>query len=133
MDSLMDSKDLKYNRLIRFLLERSLISKGQFEIIYTRKVMGKGFDYDVKNRSKGAYYRLLGQSRSKVESILYSILLLVAIDALDKRALHVMQQLIEQISIIASRDIDDADANDVISIIQELVKQISKDIVAYQQ
>jgi hypothetical protein len=133
MDSLMDSKDFKYNRLIRFLLERSLISKGQFEIIYTRKVMGKGLDYDVKNRSKGAYYRLLGQSRSKVESILYSILLLVAIDALDKRALHVMQQLIEQISIIASRDIDDADANDVISVIQELVKQISKDIVAYQQ
>ncbi len=131
----MDAKDFKYNRLIRFLLERSLISKGQFEIIYTRKVMSKGSGYDVKNRSRsrGAYYRLLGQSRSKIESILYSILLLVAIDALDKRSLHVMQQLIEQISIIASRDIDDADVNDVISIIQELVKHISRGIVAYQQ
>jgi len=129
----MDERELKYNRLIRFLLERSLISKRQFEIIYTRKVMGKGFGYDVKNRSRGAYYRLLGQSRSKVESILYSILLLVAIDALDKRVLHVMQQLIEQISIIASRDIDDVDVNDVISVIQELVKQMSRDIVSYQQ
>jgi hypothetical protein len=133
MDSLMDERELKYNRLIRFLLERSLISKRQFEIIYTRKVMSIGSGYDVKNRSRGAYYRLLGQSRSKVESILYSILLLVAIDALDKRALHVMQQLIEQISIIASRDIDDVDVNDVISVIQELVKQMSRDIVSYQQ
>ncbi len=125
----MDIKDFKYNRLVRFLLERSLISKGQFEIIYTRKTMSKGYGYSAKDRSRGAYYRLLGQSRSKVESVLYSILLLVAIGALDEKRLRVMQQLMEQISIISSRDMDDADIEVVISVIQELVKQIGKDTV----
>ncbi len=123
----MGARELKDNRIIRFLLERSLISEGQFEIIYKRGVAKEGYDASMK---RGVYYRLLGQTRSKVESIVCSMLLLNILDLLDDSRLDVMQRLVEQIKALISRDISEEDAQVAINAIQAVLKQISREIVA---
>ncbi len=123
----MGARELKDNIIIRFLLERSLISEGQFEIIYKRGVAKGGYDASIK---RGAYYRLLGQARSKVESIICSMILLSILNLLDDSKMDVMQRLVEQIKALISRDISEDDAQVAINAIQAVLKQMSREIVA---
>lgn len=123
----MGARELKNNIIIRFLLERSLISEGQFEIIYKRRVAKEGYDASIK---RGAYYRLLGQTRSKVESIVCSMILLSVLNLLDDSKMDVMQRLVEQIKALISRDISEDDAQVAINAIQAVLKQMSREIVA---
>jgi hypothetical protein len=124
MDSYMEDEESRYNRLITFLLERSIISKRQFDIIYDRKARDSTIDTNI---SRGAYYRLLKQSKRKIGSIIYSILLLTALGVLDDKKQYVIQQLIRQVSTVASHDPDEID--EFILVLEDIIERLSSDIV----
>ena len=61
-----------FNTIIQEIIKKSLFTERQIEIILKQKKL-----LDVEfGVSKGAYYRQLAQSRSKIESLYYTILLL---------------------------------------------------------
>ncbi|MEM2923861.1 MAG: hypothetical protein QW560_05575 [Candidatus Nitrosocaldus sp.] len=116
----MDRNNLKNDKLLRLFLERSLFSKRQFDIIY-RRVHGER-DQRI---SRGAYYRLLRQSREKVEGIIYSLLLLTYIGVLDGKKQGMLLQLFKQIDVISHSNVASDDVIDVIDVIDRLVKGMS--------
>lgn len=117
----MDRDDLNDDKILRFFLERSLFSARQFDIIY-RRIHG-GRDLGI---SRGAYYRLLKQSREKVEGIIYSLLLLTYIGMLDGKKQEVLLQLLKQIDVISRSSADSDDVIYVMDVIDKLVKGMSR-------
>jgi len=118
----MGSDEIKINEVLRFIIENSLITAKQLEIISKRL---KGVRY-VQNRSRGAYYRLLEQSRAKIRGIIYSILLLELIGLLDEQGKEVLERVAKQVVVTQGGDIDEWTARDVIRVIDELVRRLSK-------
>lgn len=118
----MGSDERKINEVLRFIIENSLITAKQLEIISKRL---KG-ERDVQNRSRGAYYRLLEQSRAKIRGIIYSILLLELIGLFDQQGKEVLERLAKQVVVTQGSDIDEWTARDVIRVIDELVRRLSK-------
>jgi hypothetical protein len=118
----MGSDEIKINDVLRFIIENSLITAKQLEIISKRL---KGERY-VQNRSRGAYYRLLEQSRAKIRGIIYSILLLEFIGLLDEQGKEVLERVAKQVIVTQGSDIDEWTARDVIRVIDELVRRLSK-------
>lgn len=117
----MDKENLKNDKMLRLFLERSLLSDRQFDIIYKR-IHGE----KVGGMSRGAYYRLLKQSREKVEGIVYSLLLLAYVGMLDGKRQGVLIQLLKQVDMIAQGAAGDDVIYDVIDVIDKLVRGISK-------
>ena len=69
-----------FNTIIKEIIKKSLFTERQIEIILKQKKM-----LDVEfGVSKGAYYRQLAQSRSKIESVYYTLILLQALDVIQK-------------------------------------------------
>ena len=118
----MGSDEIKINEVLRFIIENSLITAKQLEIISKRL---KGVRY-VQNRSRGAYYRLLEQSRAKIRGIIYSILLLELIGLLDQQGKEVLERVAKQVVVTQGSDIDEWTARDVIRVIDELVRRLSR-------
>lgn len=108
------------NEILRFLIENSLFSPKQFEIIFKRL---KGERRTAQSR--GAYYRVLGQGREKLEGIFYSLLLLEATGLMEERR-QVLGRLSQQVAVMRSGDIGPDTARDVIRIVQEVVKRLSQ-------
>lgn len=118
----MGSDEIKINEVLRFIIENSLITAKQLEIISKRL---KG-ERSVQNRSRGAYYRLLEQSRAKIRGIIYSILLLELIGLLDEQGKEVLERVAKQVVVTQGSDIDEWTARDVIRVIDELVRRLSR-------
>ena len=116
-----DSK-LKNNDIMRFIIEKSLITDKQLEII-SKRLKGERYAH---NKSRGAYYRLLEQSRTKIRGVIYSVLLMELIGLLDGKGKEVIQRLAKQVLVTQGRDVDELVARDVICVIDELVKKLSK-------
>ena len=67
-----------FNEIIRKIIEKSLFTERQIEIILKQKGM-----LDVEfSCSKGAYFRQVAQSRGQLEGLYYSIILLEAYDVI---------------------------------------------------
>jgi hypothetical protein len=73
--------------------------------------------------SKGAYYRQLGQARSKIESLYYTILLLQAYDVILPES-DVMFRLAEQLGVMKDSDFAPENEGQIIDVIQKAVKQL---------
>ena len=118
----MGSGEIKQNEILRFIIERSLITSKQLDIISKRLRGERG----VQGRSRGAYYRLLKQSRDKLAGLIYSLLLLQLIGLLDEQTKGVLERLSKQVAVTQSGDVDEQTAHDVIRVMDELVRRISK-------
>lgn len=118
----MGGEEVKINDVLRHIIENSLITEKQFSII-SKRLQG---DRSVHARSRGAYYRVLEQSRAKIRSVIYSILLLELLDMWDGQAKEVIDRLAKQVSVTYGSDINDATARDVIYVMEELVRRLSK-------
>ena len=118
----MGGDGIKINEVLRFIIENSLITEKQLEIISKRL---KG-ERHVQNRSRGAYYRLLEQSRAKIRGIIYSVLLMELIGLLDEQGKDVLERLSKQVVVTQGSDVDEGTARDVIHVIDELVRRLSK-------
>lgn len=117
----MVGDNLNNDKMLRFFLEKSLFSNRQFNIIYNR-IHGE----QDRGISRGAYYRLLKQSREKIEGIIYSMLLLKYIGILDNKKQSALIQLLKQIDVISHSTDDDDVINNVIDVIDRLVKNMCK-------
>jgi len=108
-----------FNIIIREIIKKSLFTERQIEIILKQK---KVLDVEF-GVSKGAYYRLLGQARSKIESLYYTILLLQADDVILPES-DVMFRLADQVNVMKDSDFTPENEGQIIDVIQKAVKQL---------
>ena len=99
----MLSEEMHFNNIYKNILGNSLFTERQTYIICKRLTTKK----NVISISRGAYYRQLRQCRHKIISILYSILLLQYIGAIDRRSLSVLQELSNKLGVIPTLDKSD--------------------------
>jgi hypothetical protein len=95
-------EEMHFNEIYNNILGNSLFTERQTYIIYKRLTKK-----NVIGISRGAYYRQLRQCRHKVVSILYSILLLENIGAIDHQSLSVLQALSKKLGVIPTLDNSD--------------------------
>ena len=112
--------------LYAYFVANSLFTPRQLSIISNR-LEGGGKPEKI---SSGAYYRQVKQCRKKVISVLYSIMLLQSIGIVHPDALTTLNRLAEQLTVIFASERSDGmsrlNVNDVISVINEVIKRVSK-------
>ena len=107
------------NTIMQEIIKKSLFTERQIEIILKQKKMLQ-VEFGV---SKGAYYRQLGQARSKIESLYYTILLLQAYDVILPES-DVMFRLAEQLNVMKESDFTPENEGQIMDVIQQAVKQL---------
>ena len=113
--------------LYAYIVANSLFTPRQLSIIL-KQLGGGGKPEKI---SSGAYYRQVKQCRKKVVSVLYSMMLLQSIGVVQQEAPATLSKLAEQSAVIfASERSSDAtprlNVNDVIPVINEVIKRMSK-------
>ena len=108
-----------FNNIIRQIIKKSLFTERQIEIILNQKDLLES-NFSI---TKGAYYRQVGQSREKLISLFYSIILLRGLGILLSDDIDVISKLSEQISVIDQSDVFPEMEEEVISVIDKLVRQ----------
>jgi hypothetical protein len=108
------------------LLANSLFTPRQLSII-SKKLQGGS---RLEKISSGAYYRQVKQCRKKVLSVLYSMILLQSTGIVEIETSATLTRLAEQLAVIFASEGSDVagklNVNDVISVIDEMVKRMSK-------
>ena len=108
-----------FNTIIKEIIKKSLFTERQIEIILKQKKM-----LDVEfGVSKGAYYRQLAQSRSKIESVYYTLILLQALDVILTNS-DVISKLAEQVNVMKDGSFTPENEDQIIDVIQKTVKQL---------
>ena len=108
-----------FNAIIQEIIKKSLFTERQIEIILKRKKL-----LDVEfGVSKGAYYRQVAQSRSKVESVYYTLILLQAYDVMLPDS-DVIFRLAEQLNVMKDSDFAPENERQIVDVIQKAVKQL---------
>lgn len=114
------------NNLYSYLVANSLFTSRQLAII-SKRLLGGG---KVENITSGAYYRQVRQCREKVAAVLYSVVLLQSTGIVQAETLDALGRLAEQLGVIFASEGSDVvgklSVNDVISVIDQLVKRMSK-------
>ncbi|GDY15424.1 hypothetical protein LBMAG54_02800 [Nitrosopumilaceae archaeon] len=108
-----------FNNIIRQIIKKSLFTERQIEIILNQKdLLNSKFTI-----TKGAYYRQVGQSRDKLVALFYSIILLRGLGILLPDDIDVISKLSEQIRVINESDIFPEREDEVINVIDRLIRQ----------
>ena len=108
-----------FSIIIQKIIKKSLFTERQIEIILKQKKM-----LDVEfGVSKGAYYRQLAQSRSKIESVYYTLILLQALDVILTNS-DVISRLAEQVNVMKDGSFTPENEDQIIDVIQKTVKQL---------
>ena len=119
--AMTESKETNFNNIISKIIKKSLFTERQIEIILNQKdLLESSFSI-----SKGAYYRQVGQSREKLVALFYSIILLRGLGILLPDDIDVISKLSEQINVINESDIFPEREDEVISVIDKLIRQAS--------
>jgi hypothetical protein len=107
------------------IIVNSLFTKKQIDIISKRLNNAER----PKNITSGAYYRQIKQCREKVRRLLYSLLLLRSLAAIDSQTLLAIERISVQLSVMfdnKSSDISQIFQNrSVIFTIDELIKRMN--------
>ncbi len=109
----------KFNNIIHQIIKKSLFTERQIEIILNQRDLVES-KFSI---TKGAYYRQVGQSREKLIGLFYSIILLRGLGILLPDDIDVISKLSEQISVINKSDIFPEREEEVIVVIDRLVRQ----------
>ena len=108
-----------FNTIMKEIIKKSLFTERQIEIILKQKKL-----LDVEfGVSKGAYYRQLAQSRSKIESVYYTIILLQAYGVILPDS-NVISRLAEQVNVMKDGSFAPENEDQIIDVIQKTVKQL---------
>ncbi len=108
-----------FNNIIHQIIKKSLFTERQIEIILNQKdLLNSKFSI-----SKGAYYRQVGQSRDKLIALFYSIIVLRGLGILLPDDIDVISKLSEQIRVINESDIFPEREDEVLNVIDRLVRQ----------
>jgi hypothetical protein len=115
-----------FTTLYAYLLENSLFTPRQFSII-SKRLQGSR---KAEKISSGAYYRQVKQCQKKVLSVLYSMILLQSTGVLQLETSATLNRLAEQLAVIFTSEGSDVsdklNIDDVISVIDEVLKRMSK-------
>ncbi len=114
-----ESEGSNFNNIIRQTIKKSLFTERQIEIILNQRDLLES-EFTI---TKGAYYRQVGQSREKLIALFYSIILLRGLGILLPDDIDVISKLSEQISVINEAEIFPEREEEVISVIDRLVRQ----------
>ena len=109
------------------LVANSLFTPRQLSII-SKKLQGGGRTEKI---SSGAYYRQVKQCRKKIISVLYTMILLQSMGIVQLETPAILSKLAEQLAVIfdSERNSDTTTrlkVDDVISVINEVIKRMSK-------
>jgi hypothetical protein len=114
------------NNLYAYIVANSLFTPRQLDII-SKRLQGAG---RAPNISSGAYYRQVKQCRDKINAVIYSMILLQSTGVVQPEVQSVITRLAEQVRVIFVSEGSDVasrlNVNDVISVIDQLVKRMSK-------
>ena len=114
-----DPDKSNFNTIIKEIIKKSLFTERQIEIILKQKKL-LDIEFGV---TKGAYYRQLAQSRSKIESVYYTIILLQAYDVILPDS-NVISRLAEQVNVMKDGSFTPENEDQIINVIQKTVKQL---------
>jgi hypothetical protein len=122
----MIKQETNFNYIYKNIIANSFFTERQIYIISKRLIRKNR----VENISSGAYYRQLKQCQDKVISLLYSILLLRSIRAVDEQALSTIDGLADQIAVMLHTENSDINAKEnvqsVISVMEQIIKRMSQ-------
>ncbi len=104
------------------MIKESLFTERQIEIILKRRDLVDS-QFTI---SKGAFYRQVTQSKDKLTALCYSWILLRGLGILSSDDVDVINRLSEQVSVIKSSDVFPEREEEVMSVIQELLKRTCK-------
>lgn len=116
---MVEFEDSSFNNIIRQIIKKSLFTERQIQIILNRKNLSE-FDFGI---SKGAYFRQVSQSRDKLMGLYYSIALLRGLGVLLPDDVDVISRLAEQVSVIKNGDVFPEREEQVMDVIDKLVRQ----------
>ena len=114
-----ESEQSNFNTIISRIIKKSLFTERQIEIILNQKDLLES-KFSI---TKGAYYRQVGQSRDKLIALFYSIVLLRGLGILLPDDIDVISKLSEQVRVINESDIFPEREQDVINVIDTLIRQ----------
>ncbi|MBV9667332.1 MAG: hypothetical protein JO327_04300 [Nitrososphaeraceae archaeon] len=122
----MSNYESYFNIIHREIIANSLFTERQIDIIYNRL----SHQTVPKNISRGAYHRQLKQCRNKIAGVLYSILLLKSIGAIDQQTLSILGTMCDQLAVmldIVNSDISPNKVTDnVMSTVNGILKKMCK-------
>ena len=113
------SNESNFNNIIQKIIKNSLFTERQIEIILNqRDLLDSSFGI-----TRGAYYRQVSQSREKLIRLFYSIIVLRGLGILLPDDIDVISTLSEQISVINDSDVFPEREDEVISVIDRVIRQ----------
>ena len=114
-----ESNKSNFNNIIQKIIKKSLFTERQIEIILNqRDLLDSSFEI-----SRGAYYRQVSQSREKLIKLFYSIIVLRGLGILLPDDIDVISKLSDQISVINDSDVFPEREDEVISVIDRVIRQ----------
>jgi len=108
-----------FNNIIRKIIKKSLFTERQIEIILNQKDLQET-KFTI---TKGAYYRQVNQSREKLVALFYTIIVLRGLGIVLPDDIDVISKLSEQISVINDSDVFPEREDDVINVIDRVIRQ----------
>src|SRR6266487_180092 len=119
----MENGDLNYTVFLDHFIVNSIFTKKQISIIYKKMLKAK----PNENMTSGAYYRQLGQCRTKIRKSVYTLLLLRLLTVIDIETLSILDQLNNQINVILNKESDEIDGvslDNVMLLIDNVIKKL---------
>jgi hypothetical protein len=119
----MENSNLDYTSILNHFIVNSTLTQKQASIIYNKITKSKS----SRKMTSGAYYRQLGQCRTKIRKIVYTLLLLRLLNVLDAGTFSVLDQLNNQMNVMLNKSSDEIDAstlNNVTSLIDDVIEKL---------
>lgn len=119
----MENSNLNYTSILNHFVVNSILTEKQTSIIYNKIMKSK----PSKKMTSGAYYRQLGQCRTKIRKIVYTLLLLRLFSVLDVGTFSVLDQLNNQLNVMLnkrSNEIDTTMLSNVISLVDDVIAKL---------
>ncbi len=119
----MENSNLNYTSILNHFVVNSILTEKQTSIIYNKIMKSK----PSKKMTSGAYYRQLGQCRTKIRKIVYTLLLLRLFNVLDVGTFSVLDQLNNQLNVMLNKRSDEIDTttlSNVISLVDDVIAKL---------
>lgn len=119
----MENSNLNYTSILNHFVVNSILTEKQTSIIYNKIMKSK----PSKKMTSGAYYRQLGQCRTKIRKIVYTLLLLRLFSVLDGGTFSVLDQLNNQLNVMLNKRSDEIDTttlSNVISLVDDVIAKL---------
>jgi hypothetical protein len=119
----MENSNLNYTSVLNHFVVNSILTEKQTSIIYNKIMKSK----PSKKMTSGAYYRQLGQCRTKIRKIVYTLLLLRLFSVLDVGTFSVLDQLNNQLNVMLNKRSDKIGTttlSNVISLVDDVIAKL---------